>query len=231
MENSEKNKDSTASHRTVSSTLIIIGVLMVILAIPSCFVVRSTFPVEHYRRYTPAGGRTHRGTVFVENRTRRPGWSAKPFFAIILLGGTLAFIGDRIQENAKEERQEIRREQAKRRREEEEKEAKELDKKERLELLAKYGDITKEIRVLAGEGYEVSIVCNTIVIFEQKSTILIQGKPYRFEEIVNYEVDGNSVVLTLNNLSEPTLNVSFAGGQNGIQEFVSILSIILQRQK
>jgi len=195
---------------------------------------------------------------------------------IFALGGAISgFAGRSEAENAKsEEREKARQRNA------------ELvleQQKEITELSVKYGDVTKEIKNV-GRWKN-----SNIVVFEQSSTIIICKKPYKFDDILNFEVYNDSqvvysgttattstktgsmlgravvgglllggagaiiggttgkketitegqtattkhnydVVLTLNSLSEPTLKVNFADNQNGVQEFASILSIILQRR-
>jgi len=134
-------------------------------------------------------------------------------------------------------------------------------------------------------SFEFESINNKIIVFEEKTTIVIQEKSYKFADIVTFEVFDNSmsiysgtttttksgsmfgraavggllfggagaiiggttakqettgqtettihnydVVLTLNSLSTPMLKVNFGENQQGVQKFVSILSIILERR-
>ena len=72
----------------------------------------------------------------------------------------------------------------------------EMYKKEVERMNSLYGKITKEIRYKNTQyGLNMSKMRDTIYVFESSSIILINGNPYKFENILSYSVSDNSVVI------------------------------------
>ena len=96
----------------------------------------------------------------------------------IVVMGIGALISNRKDKREKEERERKRK-----------KAIYELDEEDRLEMLAKYGNITTEIRI---SNHQMSVARNEIIVFEQSSTLLIQNVPYKFDDILDVEIYNNS---------------------------------------
>ena len=83
---------------------------------------------------------------------------------------------------------------------------------------------------------------NKIAVFEQSSTIVIQKdgivEAYKFNDILDFEVVdishyffSRAVILTLNDLSNPSLTIYFGKNKEGLDEFAKILSVISHSRK
>ena len=173
------------------------------------------------------------------------------------------------------------------------------------DLCSKYGEVTKDMhtsedyldlmqRDWTDVAFLEKLAKDRMFVFEQEEVIVIQDKPYKFDDILGFEVYNNSqtiysgttsetttstntgsmigraavggllfgsvgavvggatakktttgqttsqkattknnydVVLTINSLSVPTLKINFKENQNGVQELVSVLTVIQQRKK
>lgn len=72
----------------------------------------------------------------------------------------------------------------------------EMYKKEVERMNSLYGKITKEIRYRNTQyGLNMSKKKDTIYVFESSSIILINGNPYKFENILSFSVSDNSIVI------------------------------------
>jgi len=78
----------------------------------------------------------------------------------------------------------------------------EQEKQEFSELLTKYGVITNEIRM---ENFKSS---NNIFIFEESSTIIIYKVPYKFDDILGFEVYDNGKTIFSGTTSETTTSTN-----------------------